>query len=334
MAARKILFALFILAIIGLPNITATAAPETWRLQGWNKTNFEKTSIDLNEILSGGPPKDGIPSIDEPVFLPVGEEKSIAPREPVISLKIGETARAYPLRILTWHEIVNDVIGDVPVTVTYCPLCNAAIAFDRRVDGQILDFGTTGKLRKSDLIMYDRQTESWWQQFSGTAIVGDMTGTELKMLPVRLEAFERFAASNPNGEVLQPSPVHRRAYGMNPYAGYDTRSQPYEILFAGELPDYINPMERVVVSREGENEQAVSLTYWRTNQPVQLGDVVISWIAGQNSALDTRVIAEGRDIGNILAQRQTATGTVDVVHDVTFAFVFHAFHPDQRIRQN
>ena len=99
--------------------------------------------------------------------------------EPVIGLVVNGDARAYPLKILIWHEIVNDTVGGVPVTVTYCPLCNSAIVFERTVDGRVLDFGTTGKLRNSDLVMYDRQTESWWQQFSGTAIVGAMTGTKL-----------------------------------------------------------------------------------------------------------------------------------------------------------
>ncbi|MFQ5765345.1 MAG: DUF3179 domain-containing (seleno)protein, partial [Rhodospirillales bacterium] len=127
--------------------------PLSWGWE-WPKTDFTKKSVDLGEILSGGPPKDGIPSIDRPRFVPVAEEKDLAPSEPVVGLVIKGKARAYPLRILTWHEIVNDQLAGVPVTITYCPLCNSAVAFDRRVDGRVLDFGTTGKLRKSDMVMY------------------------------------------------------------------------------------------------------------------------------------------------------------------------------------
>jgi len=334
MAARELLFALFVLVTGVLLIAHAAAGPDTWRRTGWAETNFEKAEVDFAEILSGGVAKDGIPSIDDPDFLPVGEEQAIADSEPVVSLKIGDQARAYPLRILTWHEIVNDEIAGTPVTVTYCPLCNAAIAFDRRIADRVLEFGTTGLLRKSDLIMYDRQTQSWWQQFSGTAIVGDLAGTELKMLPVRLESFDRFRKANPHGLVLQPSKKHRRAYGLNPYAGYDSGSTPYMMLFQGDLPDYINPMERVIVIRSQDDAQAISLNYLRDNQPIQIGDLVLTWTAGQNSALDTRVIAEGRDVGNILVQRETESGLKDVVHDITFAFVFHAFYPDRRIQQN
>ncbi len=154
--------------------LAALANPVVWQLQ-WPNTDFDKSSIDYSEIMSGGPPKDGIPSIDKPEFVSVErmvEAKVLAGTEPVVSFAIDGDSRAYPLRILIWHEIVNDTVGGVPVTVTYCPLCNSAIAFDRRVGDRVLDFGTTGKLRNSDLVMYDRQTESWWQQLMGQDIVG------------------------------------------------------------------------------------------------------------------------------------------------------------------
>ena len=121
--------------------------------------------------------------------------------EPVISLVIRDDARAYPLSILMWHEIVNDVVGGTPVTVTYCPLCNASLIFERTVENRMLDFGTTGKLRNSDLVMYDRQTESWWQQFGGDAIVGTMSGKRLRLVPSRLESFGRFRQRFPHGQV-------------------------------------------------------------------------------------------------------------------------------------
>ena len=131
-----------------------TAAVAQWRLE-WPDTDFTRHSVPLEEIVSGGPPKDGIPAIDDPAFAPVAEAH-LADNEPVLGLSIEGDARAYPLRILIWHEIVNDVVGGVPVAVTYCPLCNTGIVFDRRVGDRVLAFGTTGKLRHSDLVMYDR----------------------------------------------------------------------------------------------------------------------------------------------------------------------------------
>ena len=181
----------------------AQASPDRWRY-AWPKTDFSKTSIDFDEIMSGGPPKDGIPSIDAPRFVPVAESSDLAATEPVIGLVVAGDARAYPLRILIRHEIVNDTVGGIPVAVTYCPLCNSAVVFDRRVAGEATEFGTTGKLRNSDLVMYDRATESWWQQFLGEAIVGARTGTRLKVLPARLESWERFAQRFPDGRVLVP----------------------------------------------------------------------------------------------------------------------------------
>ena len=310
----------------------AGADPARWRLQGWNNTDFDKTSIDYSEILSGGPPKDGIPSIDNPKFVAQKDVSSLGGTEPVVGLEINGDARAYPLRILIWHEIVNDKIGGTPVTVTYCPLCNSAVVFDRRLDGKLLDFGTTGKLRNSDLVMYDRQTESWWQQFIGTAIVGEYTGKELKTIPARLESFDNFKARHPDGKVLVPNDDNMRLYGRNPYVGYDSASSPF--LYSGDMPKDINPMARVVVVKVDGKPQAVTLELLRKKGEVKLGDITLQWSKGQNSALDAADIARGQDVGNVVAGRKSASGMEDVVYDVTFAFVFHAFHPKQPIRKS
>jgi len=306
--------------------VSALADPVAWRGQGWT-TDFSNHTIDFREILSGGPPKDGIPSIDDPQFLPVSEITDLDAREPVMSLDIAGDARAYPLRILMWHEIVNDTVGGRPVVVTYCPLCNAALVFDRVIDGEPDTFGTTGKLRNSDLVMYDRRTESWWQQFTGEAIVGAKTGDTLAMIPSRLEAFERFKARYPDGKVLVPNNPAMRNYGANPYRGYDTMDRPF--LFTGALPPDIHPMARVVVVREGGEPVVVSMLKVREEGPLTRNGVTISWEAGQASALDSGVIARGRDVGNIVVQKDDK----DIVHDVTFAFVAHAFLPDAPIEK-
>lgn len=308
--------------------LEAQATPDRWRAEGW-VTDFTKRSVGFDEIISGGPPKDGIPSIDHPKFVSVTSSNDLQPREPVIGLEIAGEAKAYPLRVLVWHEIVNDTVGGVPVVVTYCPLCNAAIVFDRRVAGRSLTFGTTGKLRSSDLVMYDRETESWWQQFTGEAIVGEFTGTRLKLVPARLEAFELFSKRHPKGSVLIPNDPSFRDYGSNPYVGYDTSEKPF--LFNGEFPEGIDPMARVVVVKLGE-PRAISLELLRKRGNMTLGDVMLSWLEGQSSALDDAEIAKGRDVGNVIAQHKLEDGAlVDIPYDVTFAFVFHAFYPQASI---
>jgi len=210
----------------------------------------------------------------------------------------------------------------VPIAATYCPLCNAAIVFDRRVDGRILEFGTTGKLRNSDLIMYDRQTDSWWQQFLGDGIVGEMTGKRLEILPSRLESFEKFAARHPEGEVLVPNDPGMRPYGANPYAGYDDSGFPF--LYKGEVLEGIAPLGRVVVV----GDTAWTLDLMREKGRIEKDGIVITWEPGQNSALNTREIAKGRDVGNVIAQRRDGQDLKDIVYDVTFAFVFLAFKPE------
>ena len=299
---------------------SASANPGWWKRE-WSKTDFSKTSIDFSEIRSGGPPKDGIPAVDEPKFLPVSQIKDIKPTEPVVGLTIKGEMRAYPLRILMWHEIVNDSVAGVPVTVTFCPLCNTAIAFDRRIRGRVLDFGTTGKLRYSDLVMYDRQTESWWQQALGEAIVGKLTGTRLKMIPARIESFAKFKARAPRGLVLVPTYPGMRDYGANPYTGYDSSPRPF--LYNGEMPKGIKPLARVV----SVGEEAWSLELVKAKKRIVKGDLVITWEPGQNSALDAGDISAGRDIGNVLVRRRTGAGLRDVLYGVEFAFAFHAFHP-------
>ena len=212
----------------------------------WPDTNFQKTSVkSWAEIMSGGPPKDGIPALDNPKFRKVGSERRISGTEPVITVEIdGATPRAYPLRYLTWHEIVNDSIGGIPIAVTFCPLCNSGISFDRRIKRGTLRFGVSGKLRKSDMVMFDRETESWWQQAIGEAIVGDLSGTKLRALPSWMKSFAQFKARNPNGLVMA-QPDYDRSYGRNPYVGYDSLSRPF--LYAGENPQHdISPLERVV----------------------------------------------------------------------------------------
>jgi Protein of unknown function (DUF3179) len=296
-------------------------------------TDFSRHSVPLSEFQSGGPGKDGIPSIDVPRFASVGDaDEWLSEREPVIELVHEGAARAYPIQILVWHEIVNDEVGGTPVVVTFCPLCNTALVFDRSVDGRVLDFGTTGNLRNSDLVMYDRQTESWWQQFGGEALVGELAGAELEHLPARIVAWEDFAQRHPTGEVLSQETGAVRDYGRNPYEGYDdVDSGPF--FPVSREDDRLAPKERVVfLERDGEAVVVpFSLLAERGRVEVEVGgeDLVVEWVPGVGSPLDEPFVAAGRDVGSA-AVTDAATGE-PVVFDQPFWFAVAAFRPDARI---
>ncbi len=266
------------------------------------KTDFSKISVPPEEIVSGGPPKDGIPAIDEPSFESASEaDRWLEDSDPVIVVEHGGEVKAYPLAILIWHEIVNDNVGGQPVAVTYCPLCNTALAFDRSVAGHILDFGTTGRLRHSDLIMYDRQTETWWQQAVGTAIVGELMGTELELVPANTLSWEMAQALYPGILVLSRDTGHRRDYGRNPYVGYDDPGgAPIPTFFRARTDARLPAMDRVVALDVGDG-WAVSFSELSDVRVVNdgAGDLafVVVWKEGASSALDRSQISSGRDVG-------------------------------------
>jgi hypothetical protein len=269
---------------------------------GQFSTDFSRHTAPYSDVLSGGPPKDGIPAIDDPRFTSVAiADEYLEDVEPVIFLQIGNDARAYPLQIMTWHEIVNDVVGEVPVTVTFCPLCNTAIAFERNFQDLTLDFGTTGRLRFSNLIMYDRQTETWWQQATGEGIAGQFAGEQLTFLPASIIGWGEFKENFPDGQVLSKDTGFQRSYGQNPYGGYDNiNNSPF--LFRGpQTPGELPAMARVLtVELDGE---AVAYPYQILQETGVINDViageevVIFWQPGTASALDTTIIAQGEDVG-------------------------------------
>ncbi len=297
--------------------------PPGWAGNAW-KTNYQRRTVDLKEIRSGGPPRDGIPPIDHPKFIPPSEADAwVKDNEPVIAFAQGGEARAYPLQILTWHEIVNDVVGGTPVTITFCPLCNTAIAYDRTLDYTVYDFGTSGLLRDSNLVMWDRQTESLWQQFTGEAIVGDLAGKTLARLPALIVSYGEFKASYPAGStVLSRDTGTQRPYGTNPYAGYDDANQS-PFLFDGTLDTRLPPMERVVTVRQ--NGQDVAYPYSSLDKKLVVNDtvggkaIVVVWKSGTVSALDKGEIANSRDIGATAVYDATLDGRT-----LTFAPIANA----------
>jgi hypothetical protein len=280
--------------------VLLTPEPPPFATSEW-ETDFTRRTVAWAEILSGGPPKDGIPAIDAPGFESVTAAATwLSERDPVIVFAAREDVRAYPLAILIWHEIVNDTVGGRPVAVTFCPLCNASIVFDRTFAGEVLDFGTTGRLRNSDLIMYDRQTETWWQQFTGEGIVGEHAGARLEFLPSQVISFADFATEFPAGKVLARPPLGR-SYGTNPYTSYDSTAQPF--LFTGTVDDRLRATERVAgVVLPGTIKAypfAAAAAAGAINDQVRDTPLVVFHKPGTASALDAGAIAEGRDVGSV-----------------------------------
>jgi hypothetical protein len=337
-------------------------------------TDFSRSIVRFDEILSGGPPKDGIPAIDTPTFVSVNEADAwLKPKEAVALINLNGDARAYPVQVLTWHEIVNDTVGGVPLTVTYCPLCNTAIAFERTFDGRELDFGTTGRLRYSNLIMYDRQSETWWQQGTGQAITGEHAGRRLTQRPMTLISWADFKTAHPDGRVLDRDTGFARSYGRNPYVGYDNPStQPF--LYQGpQTPNLLPALARVFALNL--NDDPVAFSYDSLAQGRVLTDVVggepvvVLWTPGTASALDAPQVSDGRDVGaaasfsrvldgqtldfsvvgNDVVDAQTGSRwdglgraivgplkgkqLVEVVGTNHFWFSWVAFHPNTRLQQ-
>jgi hypothetical protein len=266
--------------------------------------------VDVDRIRSGGPPPDGIPAIDEPRFEPAAQVEWLDEREPVLALDLAGQSRAYPVQVLTWHEIVNDTVGGVPVAVTYCPLCNSALAFERELDDHLVTFGTSGSLYNSALVMYDRQTESLWSQIEGRAIAGELTGTALERVPVATVPWSTWVEANPEGWVLSRPTGTGRDYGRNPYVGYDeAASEPF--LYDGESDPRLPPKERVVAFPDAQEALAVRLADVAEQGAVtvRLDEAEVLLVAGGGlaSSLDTSAIADGAEVA--------ATGAFSTVVD-------------------
>ncbi|PJF45132.1 MAG: hypothetical protein CUN55_00355 [Phototrophicales bacterium] len=294
-------------------------------LTTWSNTDFCTYTIDYSEVISGGVPRDGIPPVYPEGYTYPEKITNLGGRTPayvvhyvsieegdllfedqvpVLVVEINDDARAYPLGVLTRHEIANTEIGGVPVAVTFCPLCNAGITFERVVNGQELHFGVSGFLRNSDLIMWDHETESWWQQATGEAIVGKLAGTQLNFVTTSMVSWGDFKTAYPDGQVFLPITSRGEVsqdYNYNPYTGYDSRSgNPF--LFRGELDTRLPPTERVV-GYEGENSYK-AYPFSTLAEVIVVNDVVdeqplvVFWQPGAVSALDTSQIDDAREVGS------------------------------------
>lgn len=274
--------------------------------QQWN-TDLGSSIIPLNELMALLP-RDRIKPIDEPTFYNVEVGATVfSEKEPVIAIEYMGSAKAYPLSILLAHEIVNDEISGLKIAATFCPLCYSALVFNRtftyKGETQELTFGTSGMLRNSDLVMWDRQTESWWQQFTGEGLVGFYSGALLEIVNSELIPFGKFRELYPEGQVLAPPQDYAYDYGTNPYVDYDENQEEQPFLYKN-TPDSRLPATERVVGIYGDN--GVKAYPWTSiqkekviNDVFENENVVLFYSEGMVSVVDEAVISESRDIGSV-----------------------------------
>lgn len=268
------------------------------------ETDFSNSIIDLEELLVGIPlsdPRDAIPPIDNPQFEAVSESDWIQGQEPGVLIEIEEDARFYPLSVMTRHEIVNDEVGGIPVAVTYCPLCNTALVFDRRFEGETLRLGVSGLLRNSDLVMWDDVTQTLWQQVTGKAIVGKHAGKSLTPLASAIVRWADFRDTHPDGQALSSDQGFGLVYGSNPYEFYSSRSRPYSF-YSGEIDDRFPALERVVGISVNGIDKAYPFSLINKVRVVHDNlagqELVVFWGASDTAdALDSGLIADAIGIG-------------------------------------
>lgn len=324
--------------------------------EGIMVTNGQKHIVPLEKIKSGGPPKDGIPSIDNPKFAPVSESQFVPDTTFVIGLDINGEKRAYPLFIMVWHEIVNDSVGGVPVAVTYCPLCFTNQVFERVIDGKEVEFGTSGKLYNSNLVMYDRLTDSYWSQALGVAITGELTGYELKRIPFDVISWADWKTLHPDTLVLTTETGHIRSYGVDPYGDYYTDPR---ILFPVEHEDdRMHPKELILgfhesdvykAYKQDDVESAIVINDIFNNKPMML----VSLFSGDSRAFDRTVndkVLTFDFVDNVIIDLESkskwnydgvaTSGSMEGIQLVRlpfnpgFWFQWVAFHPDTEVYES
>jgi len=316
-------------------------------------TDGLKHIVPLDKIRSGGPPRDGIPSVDNPQFVKAFEADFVSDNDVIIGLEINGETKAYPLSILVWHEIVNDNVGDTPVAVTYCPLCFTNQVFERTINGQEVEFGTSGKLYNSNLVMYDRLTESYWSQALGTAIVGELAGYELEKIPFDVITWKDWRTLNPDTLILTTDTGHLRPYGVDPYGSYYTDPR---ILFPVENEDDRLPPKSLIVGFHHRNmykayqQENVESSQVINDEILDKSILLVSQFSGNTRAFDRTVndqVLEFEYLDANLIDLQTqsewsyegmaisgplkGTELTRIAIDPGFWFEWVAFHPDTEL---
>lgn len=275
-----------------------------------------KYLVNPDKIQSGGPPKDGIPSIDEPKFVSVQEaDKWIKDNELVLALRYKGETRVYPLQVLVWHEIVNDKVAGEPLAITYCPLCGSGIAYERKIKGEEVEFGTSGKLYNSNLVMYDRKTNSYWSQIEGLAIVGELTGTRLKPVSIETVTWRDWKKEHPDSLVLDKDTGFDRPYGEDPYGNYYEDSF---VLFPVENEDDRIHPKTVIFGIKVKGKFKAYL-----EKDLKKKRVIMDKVGGEDIKVE-------RSPDGAVKITNLTTGK-EVVKERGFWFAWYAFHPDTKV---
>ncbi len=285
---------------------------------GLSAWDFSQHSIPVNEILDGGPGKDGIPAIDRPRFVPAAKASGtfLDDKDRVIALVVSGKKKVYPIKILNWHELVNDSIGGRRVVVTFCPLCGTGMVFDAQAAGKPLNFGVSGMLYQNDVLLYDRQTESLWSQIKQEAVAGKLTGTRLQLIPSTQTTWGAWKKKHPNTLVLSTRTGYTRDYGRDPYAGYGTSEDIY--FPAGKRDRRYHPKEQVIgIKLEGLAKAYPFSELARVKSPFKdkVGKQTV-WVAyDSESRTATIKDASGKELPSV----------------VGFWFAWFAFHKDTEV---
>ena len=334
--------------------ITAYAEDSETQVQSENRTDIMETdgvlhTIPLDKIRYGGVPKDGIPSIDEPIFVNSTDADFVSGSDIVIGLTLGNETKAYPLFILVWHEIVNDNINGTSVAVTYCPLCYTSQVFERVVDEKDVEFGTTGKLYQSNLLMYDRLTDSYWSQALGMAVKGPQSGQHLGLVPFDLMTWGDWQTLYPDTVILGTDTGHIRAYGVDPYGSYytspgiwfpidhhDPRMQPKEIViglgFNGTFKAYrqADLESEVVINDSIDSKDILLISMFEGNARVfdrTYGNNTLEFTLDSENITDTNTGSVWNYDGKAISGNLTETQLVRLPIEPGFWFSWSTFHP-------
>jgi len=306
---NKTLFNLIVLLLIFVAgNIYLTA-------QSKNGFDLSNSIIDVNDIYRGGPPRDGIPAISNPVFVTVKEVDYLRDDDIVIGMVRGGEARAYPTRILIWHEIANDTIGSDHVAIVYCPLCGTSMVFDREIKGRIREFGVSGLLYQSDVLMYDRETDSLWSQLEMKSISGPEVGTSLKWLTSEHMTWKSWREKHPQGKVLSDETGYDRNYSGNAYAGYfATESTMFPVPFLRDELTNKTMIIGVIVNGRAKAFPVDSFVSTKT-----ISESVGSSLIKISYDMDKKYPVVTDDSGN------------DIPYVMSFWFAWQAFYPDTEL---
>lgn len=295
--------------------------------QQWKLTDFSKKNVELSTIIDVSHVRDKPQSILVPRFRQEkGSVELFSDNSPVISVHHGDIHRAYPLSLLLYHQVVHDELDGLNIVVTYCPFSNSCAVYQNNFHGEILDFGNTRKLRFGNSLMFDKKTESWWQQATGQALVGEYSGSVLEPIMFTIQPFSVFKKHFPDGEVLTPAKQSAHAYGMTPYSSYDTQNK--AAVYPVDFPyENLSPLEYVFVI----GGQAIALPYLQTHPHVELGNTLIEYHPDMPSVLDQKRIINSRNIGYITLSPLDESMPFFEQYDMPFAFMYHAFNPDTPI---